>query len=571
MQKNGARILLDALIANGVDTIFGYPGGANMTLYDAIHQQKEIKHILTCHEQAAVHAAQGYSRASGKLGVIFLTSGPGATNGVTGITDAMLDSTPLLIITSQVVSHAIGSDAFQEADIIGITKPITKHNYLVKDVKKVYNTVNEAIHIATTGRKGPVLIDIPKDIHATMLEIHEYNAYKVRDSYKVKSEISEDELKPALELILQAKKPVFYCGGGINAAGEEAAEMLKQLVKYTNFPVTLTLMGLGGYDAKEPEFLQMLGMHGSYEANMAMYEADLLIAVGVRFDDRITGKLQKFSPNSRKIHIDIDPSELNKNVKVDVAIKGDCAIALGQLHSMIQGKKMQDISQWWGQINAWRTKDSFGYNQKPDDDILPQHALDLVYKATKDLNPFFTTDVGQHQMWAAQYCRVRKIRRFVTSAGLGTMGFGFPAAIGVKVAYPQDLVICVTGDGSFMMNLQELGAVKRYKIPVKILMLNNGYLGMVRQWQDTFYEGRHTEVDFTSITPDFVKLCESFDIKASVVEKLSDLEGGINAMLEDANAPYLLVVNTKRDEDVYPMIAPGAGHSEMLFEKSYAK
>lgn len=565
--KNGANIILDILIENGVDTVFGYPGGASMPLYDALFLQHKIKHILTCHEQAATHAAEGYARSTGKLGVVFLTSGPGATNGVTGIADAMLDSTPILVITAQVLTGVIGSDAFQEADIIGITKPITKHNYLVKNISNLHTILTEAINIAMSGRHGPVVIDIPKDIHVHTIDFDDTIKYKTRSSYQIKTEILDEELKPAIDLIVNAKKPVFYCGGGVISSGEKTAENLQKLVKLTKFPITTTFMGLGCYPSDDKQCLQMLGMHGSYEANMAMYEADLIIAIGVRFDDRVTGKLAKFSPNSKKIHIDIDPSELNKNVKVDVAINGDCGIAIEKLYLAFSQKSCQNIDEWWGKINNWREKKCFGYNQTNESAILPQYALDLLYQKTKNQNPVFTTDVGQHQMWAAQYCKVSKIRKFISSGGLGTMGYGIPAAIGVKIAKPEELVICITGDGSFMMNMQELGTVKRYKIPVKIIMLNNGYLGMVRQWQDIFFEGRLMEVDSVDMMPDFITLCNAFEIKCSVVEKIEDLENNMNKMLENPNEPYLLVVNTKRNENVYPMIPPGAGHNEMMFKE----
>ncbi|QED22881.1 biosynthetic-type acetolactate synthase large subunit [Candidatus Deianiraea vastatrix] len=560
---NGAKILLKILKKHGVETVFGYPGGANLTLYDEIHQQSDIKHVLTCHEQAAMHAAQGFSRATGRLGVVFLTSGPGATNGVTGIADAMLDSTPILIITSQVPTYVIGSDAFQEADVIGITKPITKHNYLVKKVEDVAKIVSEAINIASTGRKGPVVVDIPKDVHAAIYSDYADVDYKIRDSYFVKTDISQEELMPAIDMILAAKKPIFYLGGGISASCDEVSENVTKLAHKTGFPVTTTLMGLGVFAGSDKQNLQMLGMHGSYEANMAMNNADLLIAIGVRFDDRVTGNLAKFSPNSKKIHIDIDPSEFNKNVKVDAAIRGDCGIAISKILKMLDGKTMQNLEPWWAEIENWRGRNCFGFDQKNDAEILPQYALSRVYELTKEKNPYFTTDVGQHQMWAAQYLKTSMPKHFITSAGLGTMGFGLPAAIGAQFAKPENAVICITGEGSFMMNMQELATIKRYNLPVKIVMLNNNFLGMVRQWQDEFYSNRHTEVDFTPICPDFIALCASFGICAKFVDKPSEVDAGICEMMSH-NGAFLLVVRTKRDENVYPMIPPGAGHSEML-------
>lgn len=565
MKKTGARIILDSLISAGVETVFGYPGGANLHLYDEIHRQSEIKHILCCHEQACIHAAEGYARSTGKIGVAFLTSGPGATNGVTGITDAMLDSTPLLIITSQVMTHVIGSDAFQEADVIGITKPITKYNSLIKNTNQIFNKIQEGIYIATTGRKGPVLIDIPKDLQGNHIDFHIYN-FKIRDSYNIKTNISDEELSPAIELIKNARKPLFYCGGGISACDDIISEKLTELAEITGFPVATTLMGLGVFDPNHKQSLHMVGMHGTYEANLAMHDADLLIAIGVRFDDRVTAKLAKFSPNSKKIHIDIDPSELGKNVKVEVPICGDCGIAIEKLLNYFkQNPQVQNISNWWIQINEWRSIKSLSYNQDKNKEILPQFALDRLYELTKESSPYFTTDVGQHQMWAAQYLKCKKPKHFITSAGLGTMGYGLPSAIGAKVAHPESEVICVTGEGSFMMNVQELATLQRYKMPVKIFMLNNNYLGMVRQWQQMFYENRHTEVNFESISPDFTQLCKAFGIECEVVSDAKELDNAIIKM-HKSDKPYMLVVKTKREENVYPMIAPNSGHNEMILK-----
>jgi len=569
----GSRILLEALLQNNIDTVFGYPGGANLPLYDEMYIQSDIKHYLYAHEQAATHAAQGYYRATGKIAAVFLTSGPGATNGVTGITDALLDSTPMLIITSQVPSYVIGTDAFQEADVIGITKSITKHNYQVKDVNKLYNTLNEAIYIASTGRFGPVLVDIPKDVYTLKVENFEATKYIPRQSYNIKTDIEDEKIQQVVKLVIASKKPIFYCGGGINAICSDdntiPIENLLQIVELTNFPITTTLMGLGVFNPEHKNSLQMLGMHGTYEANMAMHDCDLMLAIGVRFDDRVTGKLELFSPNSKKVHIDIDPSELNKNIKVDIAITGSCDVFLEKLLNELKKQQAlinhENTKEWWSIINKWKEKDSYGFTQEPNGDILPHYVLDEAYKITKKYYPFFTTDVGQHQMWAAQYCKVSKQRRFITSAGLGTMGFGLPAAIGAQIAKPNDLIVCITSEGSFMMNMQELMTVKKYNLPVKILMLQNNYLGMVRQWQDLFYSGRLMEVDFEVSAPNFVMLCASFGIKAKVVDKVENVTAAIEEMVNYEGA-YFLSVLTKRKMDVYPMIAPGKAHNEMIFE-----
>lgn len=566
MQKNGADIILQALLNSGVDTVFGYPGGAALHLYDAIHRSGKIKHVLFCHEQAAVHAAEGYARSTGKIGVVILTSGPGATNGVTGIADAMLDSTPLLIITSQVLSHLIGTDAFQEADVVGITKPITKHNEVVMSTEEIYSKVINGIKIATSGRQGPVLLDIPKDFQGKLIDFNPANEESNIIANNHFTDISESDIKKAVELMQQARRPLFYCGGGVVSSGEFAVEKLRELVKKSKFPITTTLMGLGCFPPEDEQSLHMVGMHGSYEANLAMYEADLLIAIGVRFDDRVTAKLASFSPNSKKIHIDIDGKEINKNVKVDLGILADCGVVVDKILQKFD-KSESDLSDWWHRIEKWRSQDCFKYNQQEGSDIKAEFALDRLYELTKTRDIYFTTDVGQHQMWAAQYLKTDKPRHFITSGGLGTMGYGFPAAIGAKIANPNSDVVCITGEGSFMMNMQELATVARYRLPVKIMMLNNNYLGMVRQWQEMFYDSRYTEVDFEQITPDFVALAAAFGIKARFVDSVKEVDSGIAEMME-ANEPYFLIVKTERSGNVYPMIAPGCGHNEILLNKN---
>ena len=564
---NGARLLLNVLLENQINSVFGYPGGANLTLYDEIHKQSDILHFLFCHEQGSVHAAEGYARSTGKIGVVFLTSGPGATNGVTGIADAMLDSVPLLIITSQVPSHLIGSDAFQEADIIGITKSITKHNYLINNVNDLYQTVNEAIHIATTGRPGPVLIDIPKDVLASLISNNNH-IFKARESYKQNLAIKEESVNQIIEMMKNAKKPIFYCGGGVVGAGlkdSKVTENLKKIVEITQFPITTTLMGLGCYSGDDQLSLHMLGMHGTYEANMAMHDCDLMIAIGVRFDDRITGKLAAFSPNSKKIHIDIDPAEINKNVKVDLSIVADCGEIIEKLLNKLHNSKFTKLENWWDKIKTWQNIKCLDYQQDNESTILPQYALDKLYELTKKYSPIFTTDVGQHQMWAAQYCKVQKAGHFISSSGLGTMGFGLPAAIGAQLSSANQVVICITGEGSFMMNIQELSTIKRYNLPIKIVLLRNNYLGMVRQWQDRFYQGRHTEVDFSAICPDFDILMSSFGIKSKTISNPNEIENSIKEMV-DYKGAFFLQIEVKRDENVYPMIAPNSAHNEIILK-----
>ncbi|NQV83675.1 MAG: biosynthetic-type acetolactate synthase large subunit, partial [Rhodospirillales bacterium] len=493
---NGAQILVKALTDQGVTTIFGYPGGAVLPLYDALHQQNAIRHILVRQEGGAVHGAEGYARSTGEVGVVLVTSGPGATNAVTGLTDAMMDSIPLVCITGQVPTHLIGNDAFQECDTTGITRPCTKHNYLVKKIEDLARVVHEAFHVARSGRPGPVVIDLPKDVAMaagfyTPPEKVDYKNYVPQIKGDAKA------IKQAVALLASAKKPIFYCGGGVINSGPKASELLVNLVRASGYPCTLTLMGLGAYPASDPQFLGMLGMHGTYEANMAMHDCDVMVCVGARFDDRITGVLSKFSPNSKKIHIDIDPSSINKNVPVDVAIVGDVANVLEDMTAVWKSSKAKPdqkaLKAWWKQIDEWRARDCLKYVQNGDV-IKPQYAIQRLYEATKNLDEvYITTEVGQHQMWAAQFYGFEKPNHWMTSGGLGTMGYGLPAAVGAQVAHPDALVIDIAGEASILMNIQEMSTIAQYKLPVKVFILNNQYMGMVRQWQELLHGGRYAE------------------------------------------------------------------------------
>jgi acetolactate synthase-1/2/3 large subunit len=578
MVISGARILLDTLRQNDVSVVFGYPGGACLPLYDELflynqsltESGSKIQHYGGCHEQAIVHAAQGYARSSNKIGVVFLTSGPGATNGTTGIADAMLDSTPLICITSQVPTYCIGTDAFQEADIFSITRPITKHSYFVNDIKNLKNIINEAFYLAQNGRPGPVVIDIPKDIYTQKIDDSEIITNRTRKL--IEHKIDNTQIERAVEMILLSQRPVFYCGGGaINAS-----KVITDVAKLTRFPVTTTIMGLGVFDGHNDQSLGMLGMHGSYEANMALYESDLIIAVGVRFDDRVTGKLSGFSPNSKKIHIDIDKSEINKNVKIDLAIVSDANFVFEEIYKILIKRQTDfaNIDNWWQRIKTFRDKKSFHYSQDCTKEILPQYALEKLYNVTRSYDTYVTTDVGQHQMWATQYFKFSKPRRFITSAGLGTMGFGMPAAIGCQISVVSEsnninskkIVLCISGDASILMNIQELGTIKKYKLPVKIIILNNTYLGMVRQWQESFYNNRLSESDFSQMLPDFVKLSNAFDIASATIDNINDLEDAYKNMLEN-KGPYILNIMVKKDENVYPMIPPNTPHNEMILSQ----
>ncbi len=563
MQFTGAEIIIKALIKQGVDTIFGYPGGAVLPFYDELFKQNKIRHILVRHEQGAAHAAEGYARSTGKVGVILVTSGPGATNTVTGLTDALLDSIPIICLTGQVPTHLIGSDAFQEADTLGITRSCTKHNYLVKSVDRLESTIHEAFYVARTGRPGPVVIDLPKDVQLAKGDYKDSEEID-RPSYNPAVKGNKNSIEEAVGLIANAKRPVFYTGGGIINSGQKASKLLTEFVKLTGYPITNTLMGLGAYPASDKQFLKMLGMHGSYEANLAMANCDVMINIGARFDDRITGRIDKFSVGSKKIHIDVDASSINKNIKIDLAIVGDAACILEQMLDLWKKKKYtpnkKSLSDWWKQIDKWRETRSFAYQQKGSH-IKPQWVLDTLNDLLKGKDFFMSTDVGQHQMWAAQYIGFDKPNRWLTSGGLGTMGYGMPAAIGAQVANPKKTVICVTGEASIMMNIQELSTIMQYRLPVKILILNNQYMGMVRQWQELFHGNRQSE-SYMDALPDFVKLAESFGIRAIKTDKPKDMKSTLVEMLKN-KGPILVDMCIDKKENVYPMIPAGAAHYEI--------
>ena len=571
MLYTGAEIVLKVLRNLDVEYIFGYPGGAILPIYDEIFKQNKIRHILVRHEQGAVHMAEGYARSTGKVGVVLVTSGPGATNAVTGLTDALMDSIPILCLTGQVPTHLIGTDAFQEADTVGITRSCTKHNYLVKDVDLVQESILEGYIIASSGRPGPVVIDLPKDIQNNKTKY--YEKIKLRANLKVKKkenykQNTKIQINQAINLIKTSKKPVIYIGGGLINSGHKASIELQKFSKLTNFPITSTLMGLGAFPASNQLFLGMLGMHGTYEANMSMHDCDLMINLGARFDDRITGRLDSFSPNSKKIHIDIDPSSINKNVEVDLPIIGDVSKILKLINKELtysKIKKLSFTSEWWNKISNWRKKKCLSFVNSQEV-IKPQQALVSLNKKISNKDFFITTEVGQHQMWAAQYIKFEKPKRWMTSGGLGTMGYGFPAAIGVQIAHPKSLVICVAGEASFLMNLQELSTVKQYRLPVKIFILNNKYLGMVRQWQEFFHGGRYSE-SYTDSLPDFVKLAESYGIKGVRATQTKDLEKVIDDMI-DYDGPVIADICVDEKENVFPMIPSGAAHNEMKLKDS---
>ena len=562
MELTGADIFVRSLREEGVEFIFGYPGGAVLHIYDSLYTQDAVQHILVRHEQAATHAADGYARATGKPGVVIVTSGPGATNAVTGIATAFMDSIPMVVFTGQVPTHLIGNDAFQEADNIGITRPCVKHNFLVKDVKDIAVTIKKAFYVATTGRPGPVVVDLPKDITADKAEFHYPDKIEMR-SYNPVHVGHAGQIKRAVKLLKRARRPMIYTGGGVilgNASGP-----LTELTRALGYPITNTLMGLGAYPATDPLFVGMLGMHGTYEANMAMHHCDVLFAVGARFDDRVTGNIEKFCPNAKIIHIDIDPASISKNVKVDIPIVGCVANVLeAMLKEIKAGKSGPDeaaLEEWWQQINEWRSKDCLHY--KMDDEVIkPQYVLETLYKLTGG-DAFITSDVGQHQMWAAQYYKFDKPRRWINSGGLGTMGFGLPSAMGVQLAYPDATVACVTGEGSIQMCIQELSTCKQYALPIKVINLNNGVLGMVRQWQEFFYQKRYA-MSYMESLPDFVKLAESYGHVGMQIKKPGDVEGALIEMLKLKDRLVFMDFLTDATENVYPMIPAGGGQNEMI-------
>ena len=562
MELTGADIIIQSLKAEGVEFVFGYPGGAVLHIYDAFYKQDDVKHILVRHEQGATHAADGYARATGKAGVVLVTSGPGATNAVTGIATAYMDSVPMVVITGQVPKHLIGNDAFQEVDAVGITRPIVKHNFLIKDVCDIATTFKKAFYIATTGRPGPVVIDIPKDVTAAKCGFSYPADIKMR-SYNPKVKGHIGQIKRAVDMILSAERPMIYTGGGVILG--DASEQLTNFTRKLGYPITNTLMGLGAYPANDRQFVGMLGMHGTYEANMGMHQCDVLIAIGARFDDRVTGNLEKFCPDARIIHIDVDPSSISKNVKVDIPIVGDVSQVLDDfLAVMAESKKEPNSSvleRWWAQIDEWRSQDCLKYDTTSEL-IKPQYVIQQLHEVTGG-DAFVTSDVGQHQMWAAQYYGFNKPRRWINSGGLGTMGFGLPAAMGVQLAFPHETVVCITGEASIQMCIQELSTCKQYGLPIKIVCLNNGYMGMVRQWQEFFYEKRYAMSYFDAL-PDFVALTQSYGHAGIRIEKPADVRGALEEALGRKDELVFLDFMTDKTENVYPMIPAGAGLNEMI-------
>jgi acetolactate synthase I/II/III large subunit len=566
--QSGAEILLRALKDQGVDTIFGYPGGAVLPIYDALFNQNAIRHILVRQEGGAVHAAEGYARSTGKVGVVLVTSGPGATNAVTGLTDALMDSIPVVCLTGQVPTHLIGNDAFQEADTTGITRPATKHNYLVKRAEDLARVVHEAFYVARSGRPGPVVIDLPKDI--VIGKAPYADAQRIHATYRPRTEPDPKRIAEAITLLKRARRPVIYAGGGVINAGPAAAAALTKFARLTGFPVTNTLMGLGSYPGSDPQFLGMLGMHGTYESNLAMHGCDVLFNIGARFDDRVTGRLNAFSQGSKKIHADIDPSSINKNVPVDVAIVGDAGRVLEALIAEWQRDPVKPDSQalaaWWRQIDGWRAKECLKFSQDmaKGSIIKPQYAIQRLYEITRSVKQdiFITTEVGQHQMWAAQHFKFEQPNHWMTSGGLGTMGYGLPAAMGVQIAHPDALVIDIAGEASVLMNIQEMGTLSQYKLPVKVFILNNEYMGMVRQWQELLHGGRYSE-SYSAALPDFVKLADAFHAKGLRADTVDQLDDVIRAMLA-CDTAVIADIAVDPKENCFPMIPSGAAHNEMI-------
>jgi acetolactate synthase-1/2/3 large subunit len=558
----GSEILIKALIDQGTDAVFGYPGGAVLPIYDALFAQDRLRHILVRHEPGAVHAAEGFARSTGRVGVVLVTSGPGATNVVTGLTDALMDSIPLVCLTGQVPTHMIGNDAFQEADTTGITRPCTKHNYLVKNVDDLARVVHEAFYVARSGRPGPVVVDLPKDVLMAKGRYVPRNNIEHR-TYRPRTKAEPDKIARAVEMIAAAERPIFYTGGGVVNAGRRASQLLTAFVRATGYPITNTLMGLGAYPGTDPQFLGMLGMHGTYEANMAMAECDLMIAIGARFDDRVTGRLADFSRGSKKLHVDIDPSSINKSVTVDLAVVGDAGSVLEDMTALWQSaprRPKNAVAEWWRRIDGWRKRDCLRYEQKGDV-IKPQYAIERLYELTKGRDLYVTTEVGQHQMWAAQFFKFDEPNRWLTSGGLGTMGYGLPAAVGAQIAHPDALVIDVAGEASILMNIQELSTICQYRLPVKAFIVNNQYMGMVRQWQEFFHGGRYSESYMDSL-PDFVKLAESFGAVGLRAEKPGEVDDVIREMI-GVKRPVVVDVRVDPNENVFPMIPAGAAHYEM--------
>ena len=564
-EMTGAEMVVQALKDNGVEDVFGYPGGAVLPIYDELFQQEDVVHVLVRHEQGAGHAAEGYARSTGKVGVALVTSGPGATNIVTALQDALMDSIPMVCISGQVPTTLIGSDAFQECDTVGITRPCTKHNWLVRDVKDLPHVLHEAFRIAQSGRPGPVVVDIPKDVQFATGTYVAPSPVTEQNSYQPKVQGDLDAIRDAIALMGEAKKPIIYTGGGVINAGTEASHLLRELVQLTDFPITSTLMGLGAYPASGKNWLGMLGMHGTYEANMAMHDCDVMICIGARFDDRITGRLDAFSPNSKKIHVDIDPSSINKNVHVDVPILGDCGHVLEDMVRLWRASSKKADSKalagWWQQIDRWRARDSLAYTPNKDV-IMPQYAMQRLYELTKDRDTYITTEVGQHQMWAAQFYGFEEPNRWMTSGGLGTMGYGLPAALGVQIAHPDALVIDIAGDASVQMTIQEMSTAVQYEAPIKIFILNNQYMGMVRQWQQLLH-GNRLSHSYTEAMPDFVKLAEAYGCVGLRTEKPDELDDAIAEMIS-VDKPVIFDCRVANLANCFPMIPSGKAHNEML-------
>ncbi|RXD07165.1 acetolactate synthase 3 large subunit [Sphingomonas sp. UV9] len=564
-EKSGADILIEALCDLGVEVVFGYPGGAVLPIYDALFRSGRIKHILVRHEQAATHAAEGYARSTGKPGVVLVTSGPGATNAVTGITDALMDSIPMVVITGQVPTALIGTDAFQEADTVGITRHCSKHNYLVKDPARLGDVIHEAFHIATSGRPGPVVVDIPKDVQVATARYKKPGPIQHK-TYRPQVKADQSQIEQLVDMLAAAERPILYTGGGIINSGPAASQLLCELVRITGAPVTSTLMGLGAYPASGPQWLGMLGMHGTYEANMAMNQADLVVALGSRFDDRVTGRLDAFSPNSRKVHVDIDRSSVNKTVRVDLGIIADVGHALEDMIRIWKSRQhpKPDTTDWQNRIAEWRAKKCLDFPETDPNEIMPQRAIRALFDATHARSPIITTEVGQHQMWAAQHFGFEKPNKWLTSGGLGTMGYGLPAAIGAQLGNPNALVIDIAGEASIQMNIQELATASQYRLPVKIFILNNQYMGMVRQWQELTYESRYAE-SYSDSLPDFVKLGEAYGWKGILIETRDQLDSGIAEMLA-YDGPVIVDCRVSQLTNCFPMIPSGAAHTDMILQ-----